>query len=136
MNALQRTTNEGNSQKYIGITAIGTEAVTTDIRHSEYSWKIKDRVVNSTATINNLEVLQPCHTTEPLESEHENNWNGAYREVRELMISKPANVINLQVVYNLKTCEPGKNSRKALMWLHGDMELMKDDIRKNSATAQ
>lgn len=61
---------------------------------------------------------------------------GAYREVRDVDVSKSANVINSRVVYKVKTEKGGRLRVKARICPHGNCDFMEDDVRKESSTAQ
>lgn len=47
-----------------------------------------------------------------------------------------ANVITSHVVYEVKTDEAGVRTLKAIIYPHSNRDMMKDELRKYSATAQ
>lgn len=68
--------------------------------------------------------------------EHESNWSDAYETVVEKDVPREANIITSHVVYKVKTDEQGERELKARIVPHGNRDLEKDSIRKDSATAQ
>lgn len=68
--------------------------------------------------------------------EHESNWSDAYNIVLEKNVPRNSNIITSHVVYKVKTDEQGDREPKARIVPHGNRDLEKDNIRKDSATAQ
>lgn len=73
---------------------------------------------------------------EAFNSEFQNNWVDAFVEVPERSVPRDANVITSHVVYKIKTDETGSRKLKARVVPHGNRDTEKDNIRKDSATAQ
>lgn len=67
---------------------------------------------------------------------HEGSWEGAYVPVREADLPQSANIISSHVVYKVKTEEDKSMRLKARICPHGNRDIEKEDIRKDSATAQ
>lgn len=73
---------------------------------------------------------------EAFQTEHDSNWKGAYKPVREDEVAKDANVVRSHVVYKVKTNEDGERALKARICPHGNEDDDKDEVRKDSANAQ
>lgn len=71
-----------------------------------------------------------------MKEEHDDNWAEAYLEVDENSIPRNSNIISSHVVYKVKTEEEGHHRLKARICPHGNRDHLKDDVRKDSATAQ
>lgn len=97
---------------------------------------IHNAIGNKQVTISKLQLAPSWITTRALKEEHDNNWAEAYREIDERLVPKHANVISSHVIYKIKTEESGIRRLKARLCPHGNRDIMKDDIRKDSATAQ
>lgn len=69
-------------------------------------------------------------------SELEVNWKDAYVPIIESDVPRKANVITSHFVFKIKKEEGGKMRLKARLCPHGNRDKMKNDIRKDSATAQ
>lgn len=65
-----------------------------------------------------------------LRVEHDKNWSEAYQEVHESSIPKGSNVISSYVLYKLKSTEDGTLKVKARICPHGNLDRMKDEVRK------
>lgn len=124
--------------KDIGNTEIRMEAVIGDLTSNEQKilTNLHNKIGNSTVTLNKLQGIPPWVTYKAITNEHDNNWTDAYYEVEENSIPPNANVITSHVIYKVKTDEQGKHTMKARICPHGNKDTMKDDIRKDSATAQ
>lgn len=83
-----------------------------------------------------LAFAPPWIVEQAFEKEHASNWSDAYELVREKELPRTANVITSHVVYKLKTDETGSRDLKARIVPHGNKDLEKDSIRKDSATTQ
>lgn len=68
--------------------------------------------------------------------EHEDNWKEAYISVPENSVPRSENIIASHVVYKVKTDEKGGLKLKARICPHGNRDRLKDDVRKDSSTAQ
>lgn len=125
-------------EKDIGDTEIGTDIQTGDIRsdRQKIMREIHGVIGNTQVTLSKLECAPSWMTAKALQEEHDNNWAEAYIEVEEKMITKGSNVICSHVVYKIKTDEDGQHKMKARICPHGNRDDLKDDIRKDSATAQ
>lgn len=86
--------------------------------------------------LNELECAPSWLTGKALLKEHDENWADAYYEVRENTLPPDANIISSHVVYKVKTSEQGEHRMKARICPHGNRDDRKNDIRKDSATAQ
>ena len=83
-----------------------------------------------------LDFTLPWLLEQAFEKEHDSNWVEAYGQVGERDIPAHANVITSHVVYKLKTDEIGNRDLKARIVPHGNHDAEKDEIRKDSSTAQ
>jgi len=70
-----------------------------------------------------------------LKEEVESNWKGAYETFTENEVPRNANVIDSHVVYKVKVEENDSKRMKARLCTYGNRHKMKEEVRKNSATA-
>lgn len=77
-----------------------------------------------------------CMIRKALRADHDENWADAYTKVDEIAVPRHANVISSHVIYKIKSGEDGSKSLRATICPHGNRDAMKDEVRKDSATAQ
>lgn len=125
-------------KKDIGDTEIRSAEVAGDLRSDiqKVLRTIHAAIGNSQVTITRMQSAPSWLTHKALSKEHDDNWSEAYHEVDERDIHKGANIISSHVVYKIKTDEAGRHRLKARICPHGNKDAMKDEIRKDSATAQ
>lgn len=137
--ALISITNDNvHAEKDIGDTHVETEHVTGEMVTDEQKVlsEIGDVIGNSQVTRKRLEFAPAWIVQKALQQEHENNWEMAYRYISEDIMPRNANVISSHVVYKVKTSEDGTMNLRARICPHGKRDDMKDDLRKDSTTAQ
>jgi len=83
-----------------------------------------------------LEIAPPWIVQEAFDTKHQSNWKDAYELVDEVDVPRNANVITSHVVYKVKTNEANEKNLKARIVPHGNHDKEKDEIRKDSSTAQ
>lgn len=71
-----------------------------------------------------------------VKAELDENWSDSYISVHEKKVAWNENIISAHFVYKVKTEEKGVRRLKARLCPHGIRDKMKDNIRKDSATAQ
>lgn len=124
--------------KDIGATEISEGIIDKDLG-SDKQMVLRDIhsvIGNAQVTISRMQSAPSWVTTKALEEEHHDNWRTAYYEVEESVVPRNANVISSHVVYKIKTEESGRHRLKARIVPHGNKDRMKDQVRKDSATAQ
>lgn len=87
-------------------------------------------------TRNRLEFAPPWIVREVFDQEHSSNWADAYVEIDDSSLPAHANVISSHVIYKVKTSEDGLQTWKARIVPRGNRDSEKDEIRKDSSTAQ
>ena len=87
-------------------------------------------------TSNKLEFAPSWIVEEAFNKEHTSNWADAYEVIDDSILPLRANVISSHVIYKVKTSEDGSHTLKARIVPHGNKDVYKDDIRKDSSTAQ
>lgn len=97
---------------------------------------IFDKIGNTQVNLQQLEFAPPWILDEAFEEEHDGNWKNAYTTTPEKEVPQDANVITSHVVYKIKTAETGEMKLKARIVPHGNRDKDKEDIRKDSSTAQ
>lgn len=97
---------------------------------------ISDTIGKEQVTRSKLNFAPSWIVEEAFNKEHSSNWEDAYDEVDESSIPMNANVISSHVVYKTKTDEHGSHTLKARIVPHGNRDTEKDNIRKDSSTAQ
>lgn len=137
-NEVRKERHDKRTDKDIGGTIIGTDDVNGDLMSDEQKVlkEVHAAIGNSQVTLNKLESAPSWITDKSLKEEHAANWEDAYFEVKESTIPEDANVINSHVIYKLKMGETGTMRMKARICPHGNRDDQKDQIRKDSATAQ
>lgn len=98
--------------------------------------EIHDVIGSQQVSGGKLAFAPPWIIEQAFEKEHQNNWSDAYEQVREKDLPRNANIITSHVVYKIKTDEQGERDLKARIVPHGNRDVEKDSIRKDSATAQ
>lgn len=98
--------------------------------------EIRDTIGTTQVNRKRLEGAPAWIVQKALDAEHNDNWKEAYEEIAESNVSRGENVIASHVVYKLKVDEEGKMKLKARICPHGNRDIEKDDVRKDSATAQ
>lgn len=98
--------------------------------------KFYDVIGSKQVSANKLAFAPPWILEEAFKTEHNSNWAEAYTDVCDHSALRHANVITSHVVYKVKTQEDGSRSLKARIVPHGNRDDEKNDIRKDSSTAQ
>ncbi len=98
--------------------------------------QIFDEIGTSQVNRKSLEFAPPWILETAFEEEHDGNWKEAYTIVPEKEVPAESNVISSHVVYKIKTSESGERKLKARIVPHGNRDKEKNDIRKDSSTAQ
>lgn len=98
--------------------------------------EIHARLGNAQVSRGKLEFAPPWILDEAFRNEHDSNWSDAYIEQAESQVPLNANVITSHVIYKVKTDEEGLRNMKARIVPHGNRDFEKDNIRKDSSTAQ
>ena len=83
-----------------------------------------------------MECAPPWIVEKAVTAEYTSNWADAYIEVKDEDVRKGANVIGSHIVYKVKVEENGRKRLKARLCPHGNHDIEKDSVRKDSATAQ
>lgn len=68
--------------------------------------------------------------------EHDDNWHEVYKEVIGKKLQADANILSSHVVYKQKNDEDGAMRLKTRIVPHGNRDIIKEKVRKNSARAQ
>ena len=87
-------------------------------------------------TRSRLESAPSWIVEEAFEKEHSSNWADAYNKVDDSSVPPNANVISSHTINKVKTSEDGTQTLKARIVPHGNRDRQKDNIRKDSSTAQ
>lgn len=98
--------------------------------------RIKDTIGTAQVTRRRMEGVPSWIMQKALMAEHDDNWKDAYIEMSDSDVDKTENVIASHVVYKLKVDEAGGMRLKARICPHGNRDIMKDEVRKDSSTAQ
>lgn len=86
-------------------------------------------------TSSQLAFAPPYIIQKAMKREHDMNWGDTYTTVAADDVQRQANVITSHVVYKIKTDEDGRRAMKARIVPHGNHDVQKDDIRKDSSNA-
>lgn len=98
--------------------------------------KISNTIGKNQVNHGRLEFAPSWVVREAFDKEHGSNWANAYEQVDEAEVPTKANVIPSHVVYKVKTSEDGSQVLKARIVPNGNRDSEKDDVRKDSSTAQ
>ena len=83
-----------------------------------------------------MEFAPPWIVQKEVQEEYQPNWADSYVEVQDKIVPKDANVIGSHVVYKVKVEENNQKRLKARLCPHGNHDDEKNNVRKDSATAQ
>lgn len=138
MTATTRTGCNDEQEKDIGDTDMEDSQFIGDLESDQQKVlrNVHGMIGGRQVMLNELECAPSWLTGKALEKEHEENWADAYYEVSEDTLPANANIIGSHVVYKVKTSEQGEHRMKARICPHGNHDDQKNDIRKDSATAQ
>ena len=92
--------------------------------------------LGSQVTRRKLQFAPPWIIDKAFMKEYESNCADAYSGVQKSDIPADANIIASHVVYKVKVDEEGEMKLKARIVPHENRDSEKDDVRKDSATAQ
>lgn len=91
---------------------------------------------NAQVTRKKLGFAPPWIVEKAMRTEVDSNWAKAYKVVRETDVPRNENIISAHFVFKVKKEEDGSRRLKARLCPHGNRDQMKEDVRKDSATAQ
>ena len=97
---------------------------------------IHDTIGSQQVSFNGLGFAPSWIALEAFDKEYTSNWADAYEEVDEKDVPANANVITSHTVYKVKVSEDGSKDLKSRIVPHGNRDNEKDNIRKDSSTAQ
>ena len=97
---------------------------------------IYETIGSKQVTARHLDFAPSWVLDEAFRKEHDSSWKGAYKEIPKCQVPRSANVITSHTVYKVKTQEDGSKDMKARIVPHGNRDNEKDNIRKDSSTAQ
>lgn len=83
-----------------------------------------------------MEVAPSWLVSKAIQKEHTDNWSSAYKEINKHDVQVGWNIIGSHIVYKIKSEENGLLRLKAGICPHGNHDSEKNDVRKDSATAQ
>lgn len=92
--------------------------------------------MSSAVTRKKMECAPQWLIDKDVQKELRSNWDDAYIAVQEEAVPIGANLISSHFGYKVKQEENGRKRLKARLCPHGKRDKMKDNIRKDSATAQ
>lgn len=98
--------------------------------------EIHNVIGSQQVSVSKLAFAPPWIIEQAFDKEHQSNWSDAYQTVPEKDVLRNANIITSHVVYKIKTDEQGDRELKARIVPHGNRDVEKESIRKDSATAQ
>lgn len=127
-----------NAAKDIGDRKVGTGEVTTDITSEEQQLmkEMRDVIGNSQVTRKKLEFSPEWVIQKVLQAENDNNWKKENKETPEGQVESNSNEKISHVIYKIKVNEDGTLKLKARICPRGNRDELKDEVRKDSATAQ
>lgn len=133
--------NQGDPMQDVGELPQGTgteqlEDIELKSQEQETLEEIHKILGSAQVTRRKMECAPPWIVNKAIEAELKSNCKDAYEEVMDADVPQSANVIGSHIVYNIKVEENGKKRLKARLCPHGNRDKEKDDIRKDSATAQ
>lgn len=134
-----RTTATGNPIKNIGVKLDDrTPFEARDFVSDEK--KVLDMIRRTfgtgQVTRHKLEGIPAWIVQKAVDKKHDKNWETAYDPAPVVNVSRTENIIASNVIYKLKIGDAVSMRFKAQIFLHGNRDRMKDEIRKDSSTAQ
>ena len=129
----------GMPERDIGTTIIQpTPAPPSDLQsdRQQILKTILDTVGPSSVTRKKLEFAPAWILDEAFEREHRDNWERAYIIIDDKEVPRHANIITSHTIYKIREQEDGSKTLKNRIVPHGNRGREKDNIRKDSSTAQ
>lgn len=97
---------------------------------------IHDILGNEQVNKSKIGFAPPWVIEKAMKKEVQENWDTAYVTIKETDIPRSENIIGAHFVFKIKQEEDGTRRLKARLCPHGNRDKLKDEVRKDSATAQ
>ena len=97
--------------------------------------EIYHTIGNRQVTSRDLEFAPAWVIQKAMQKEHRNNWQDAYEEINDKDVPRNSNIISSHALFKIKESEDDSLVMKARFVLHGNRDREKNDIRKDSASA-